>query len=326
MAPRRTQRPRRTPSPRRPARSSPRSRTSTRTSATAGPARTTGQGRDFDRPGRLTAPLLAELDPPRDAGGLSVRPGAVHGRDQRRPGGARPRRRATSTPSRSARRRRDARHRRDPRTHAAPAGRAPRNRPTIEFARSNLAVPWTATARACSSSPKRATSRCAGRAAPASARPARPPSSPAIVDTTPTRSRPPPTEAHSSAARSRGTTWCSTCDRQQAWWLAPQRWVRGSHGACLGARQEQRREIMTEAGRAHGGDGAATSHRTKGTTGAMPWCRPRRGINSNNGGHHQQHRRGPGLAHLSFQTMSSVPAAFTPKYSAAGWPSPAPEG
>ena len=32
------------------------------------------------------------------------------------------------------------------------------------------------------------------------------------------------------------------------------------------------------------------------------------------------------LAHFIVSEAWSVPAAFTPKYSAAGWPSPAPEG
>ena len=55
-----------TPSPPRRARCSPRSRTSAPTSATA--ARPGDrEGRDFDSAGRLTASLLAELEPPRDA-------------------------------------------------------------------------------------------------------------------------------------------------------------------------------------------------------------------------------------------------------------------
>ncbi len=68
--------------------------------------------------------------------------------------------------------------------------------------------------RACSNSPRHATYLSDGPAAPASAIPVRQRSSPARSGTAPSRSNLPLMEAHSSAARSRATTSCSTCERQ----------------------------------------------------------------------------------------------------------------
>ena len=76
------------------------------------------------------------------------------------------------------------------RTPHPPAGQ-PGNGPTIEFARSNLAIPWSSDYAACSNSPKPATYPSVGRAAPASATPARPPSSPAMLDYSPDPVEPP---------------------------------------------------------------------------------------------------------------------------------------
>ena len=107
------------------------------------------------RPGRRPGPRLRRRGPPdgvvprpaRAAAqrrGVPVRTGTVHGGRQRRPGLDRPRRRRTSTPSRSAPHRvsRPASHRR---RHARRTHRPeqPGSGPTIEFARSNLAVPWS---------------------------------------------------------------------------------------------------------------------------------------------------------------------------------------
>ena len=76
--------------------------------------------------------------------GIPVRTGTVHGGGERRPGRDRPRTPPTSTPSRSAPHRVSlpASHRRRPerRTHRP---EKPETGPTIEFARSNLAVPWS---------------------------------------------------------------------------------------------------------------------------------------------------------------------------------------
>ena len=101
------------------------------------------QGRDYDRPGRLSAALLAELDPPRDAGAYLCGPAefmdemsaalAAHGLDaahlHTEPFGPA----APSTPGIAAT---------PARTPHPPAG-SPGVGPMIEFARSNLAVPWT---------------------------------------------------------------------------------------------------------------------------------------------------------------------------------------
>ena len=172
------------------------------------------EGRDFDSAGRLTASLLAELEPPRNAEAYLCGPtlfmeeisaglAAI--------GSAAP----TSTPSRSG-------------LHPAslPASQQRRRgRPThppanAEAARRSSSRAATSqsrgatTTRACSNSPKHATYQSVGRAAPASATTARRRSSQAPSTTTPTQSNPPPTAAHSSAAHSRTTMSCSICDRQ----------------------------------------------------------------------------------------------------------------
>ena len=67
VAARRPQRPRALLRGGGPRRSSPRSRTRASTSATAAPIRTTSRAATSTRAGRLTAALLAELEPPRDA-------------------------------------------------------------------------------------------------------------------------------------------------------------------------------------------------------------------------------------------------------------------
>ena len=195
VAARRAQRPRPLPSPPRPARSSPRSRTSAPTSATAAPARTTARPRLRQRgPSHRVAARRARAAARRR--GLPVRPGAVHGRDQRRPRRDRPRRLAHPHRAVRARAGADARHRGDAGADAPPA-----RRPNPEPARRSSSPaatspsPGAATTRACSSSPRPATCPSAGRAAPASATTARPPSSPATSTTTPSRSSPPPTAA-----------------------------------------------------------------------------------------------------------------------------------
>ena len=59
------------------------------------------EGRDFDGAGRLTAVAARRARATARRRGIPLRTGAVHGGDQRRPGRDRPRRRRTSTPSRS---------------------------------------------------------------------------------------------------------------------------------------------------------------------------------------------------------------------------------
>jgi ferredoxin-NADP reductase/MOSC domain-containing protein YiiM len=101
------------------------------------------EGRDFDAAGRLTGPLLAELEPPRDAeaylcgptpfmdeiraglAALGIRASRVHSE----PFGPAP----SVTPGIAAT---------PARTPHPPAGR-PGDGATIEFARSNLAIPWS---------------------------------------------------------------------------------------------------------------------------------------------------------------------------------------
>ena len=101
------------------------------------------EGRDFDSAGRLTASLLAELEPPRDAQAYLCGPApfmeeisaglAAMGIDASRihtePFGPAP----GLTPGIAAV---------PARTPHPPAGQ-PGNGPTIEFARSNLAIPWS---------------------------------------------------------------------------------------------------------------------------------------------------------------------------------------
>ena len=101
------------------------------------------EGRDFDRAGRLTASLLAELEPPRDAEAYLCGPApfmdeisaglAAIGLDASRihtePFGPAP----GLTPGIAAT---------PARTPHPPAGE-PGSGPTIEFARSDLAIPWS---------------------------------------------------------------------------------------------------------------------------------------------------------------------------------------
>ena len=223
VAARRAQRPRRTRSPPRPGRSSTRSRTHPPTSLQP------------SRSGRRRGPRLRQRGPPDRVGarrarptprrrGVPLRAHALHGRDQRRSGGDRDRR--ITHPHRALRARcgSDAGHRGDAGAAAPPARRA-----SPEAARRSSSPAATspsrgaASTRACSSSPKPATYPSAGRAAPASATTARPPSSPAMSTTAPTRSSRPRTEARSSAARSRATTSCSICDRHQRGATGPPR-------------------------------------------------------------------------------------------------------
>ena len=172
------------------------------------------QGRDFDSAGRLTASALAALEPPSDAEAYVCGPApfmdeisaglAALGIDASRihtePFGPAP----GLTPGIAA----------TPARPPHPPAGHPGDGPTIAFARSNLAVPWSGDYGACSNSPRLATYPFVGRAAPAYATPARQPSSPATSGTALIRSSLPPREAHSSAAHSHATTWCSTYDRQ----------------------------------------------------------------------------------------------------------------
>ena len=159
------------------------------------------------------ASLLAELEPPRDAEAYLCGPGAVHGRDQRRPGGDRDRRRPHPHRAVRAGAGHHAGHRGGARARAPPAGRPARDAARRSSSRAATSPSrGAATTPACSSSPRPATCPSAGRAARASATRARRRSSPARSATTPTRSSPPPTAARSSAARSRRATSCSTCE------------------------------------------------------------------------------------------------------------------
>jgi ferredoxin-NADP reductase/MOSC domain-containing protein YiiM/ferredoxin len=101
------------------------------------------EGRDYDEPGRLTASVLAELDPPRDAqaylcgptpfmdeisaglAAMGIDASRIHTEPFGPAAGLTPG--IAPTPAR---------------TPHAPAGE-PGNGPTIEFARSNLAIPWS---------------------------------------------------------------------------------------------------------------------------------------------------------------------------------------
>ena len=126
-----------------PRRSSRRSRTYARHVYYSRPGPNDLEGRDFDSAGRLTASLLAELEPPRDAEAYLCGPTpfmdeisaglAAMGIDASRihtePFGPAP----GLTPGIAAT---------PARTPHPPAGQ-PGNGPTIEFARSNLAIPWS---------------------------------------------------------------------------------------------------------------------------------------------------------------------------------------
>ena len=150
------------------------------------------EGRDFDRAGRLSASAARRARAAARRRGLPVRADAVHGRDQRRPGGDRPRRlphphravRARTGPdARASRRRRRGRRTRPP----ASPGAARRSSSRAATSRSRGAT----TTPACSSSPRPATCPSAGRAAPASATPARRRSSRGEVDYDPDPVEPP---------------------------------------------------------------------------------------------------------------------------------------
>jgi ferredoxin-NADP reductase/MOSC domain-containing protein YiiM/ferredoxin len=109
----------------------------------SGPGPDDLEGRDFDIVGRLTAPLLAELDPPRNAEAYVCGPsvfmdeisaglgafgiGAIHIHTE--PFGPAP----SVTPGIAA----------TPTRAPHPPSGQPGSGPTIEFARSNLAIPWS---------------------------------------------------------------------------------------------------------------------------------------------------------------------------------------
>ena len=201
------------------------------------------EGRDFDSAGRLTASLLAELEPPRNAEAYLCGPTpfmeeisaglaaiGVGGTDiHTEPFGPAP----GLTPGIAATPTRTPTH---PPANAEAARRSSSRAAT---SRSRGAT----TTRACSNSPKHATYPSVGRAAPASATTARRRSSQAPSTTTPTQSNPPPTAAHSSAAHSRTTTWCSICDRQppgQGALISRQARISGSEsGSTTGSRPSE---------------------------------------------------------------------------------------
>jgi ferredoxin-NADP reductase/MOSC domain-containing protein YiiM len=170
------------------------------------PGREDRKGRDFDGTGHLTASLLAELAPPPNAEAYLCGPvpfmdeisvglaaiGLDAGHIHTEPFGPAP----GLTPGIAA----------TPARKPHPPSGQPGSGPTIEFARSDLAIPGATTTRTSSSSPKPATYPSARRAALASATTARRHSSPATWTTTLTPSKLPSTEACSSAARGRTTT------------------------------------------------------------------------------------------------------------------------
>ena len=101
------------------------------------------EGRDCESAGRLTGSLLAEFEPPPRCPGIPVRTYTVHGRDQRRSGGDGDRR--LTHPHRTVRTRAgpDARHRSNTCADAPPTRRPTWKRRNHQFARSNLAIPWS---------------------------------------------------------------------------------------------------------------------------------------------------------------------------------------
>ena len=182
------------------------------TSATAVPARTTSKAATSTARAVSPRRLLAELEPPRDAEAYLCGPApfmdeisaglAAMGIDASRihtePFGPAP----GLTPGIAAT---------PARTPHPPAGQ-PGDGPTIEFARSNLAIPWSSDyasllelAEACDVPVRWScrtgvchnceTTLIAGN-----------------LDYSPDPSNLPPTEARSSAAHSHATTWCSICD------------------------------------------------------------------------------------------------------------------
>ena len=178
------------------------------------------EGRDFDSAGRLTASLLAELEPPRDAEAYLCGPApfmeeisaglAAIGIDashiHTEPFGPAP----GLTPGIAA----------TPARTAPPARRA---RPETARRSSSRAATsrsrGATTTRACSSSPKHATFPSAGRAAPVSATTAKRRSSPAPSTTTPTRSNRPADGSAliccSQTARRRRRSTCDALGRPQ---------------------------------------------------------------------------------------------------------------
>ena len=163
------------------------------TSTTAVPARTTVEGRDFDSAGRLTASLLAELEPPRDAEAYLCGPTPFMEEISAGLAAIGHRRRRASTPSRSGPR---------PgltpgiaatpaRTPHPPAGRTRRRPDDRVRPQQPRRSRGAATTPACSSSPKHATCPSAGRAAPASATTARPTLIAGDVDYSPDPVEPP---------------------------------------------------------------------------------------------------------------------------------------
>ena len=99
-------------------------------------------GRDFDSAGRLTASRARRTRATSRRRGIPVWARAFHGRDQRGSGGDRNRRLAhphrTVRPCAGS----DARDRSDTRAGASPTRGPTGDGPTIEFARSGLAIPW----------------------------------------------------------------------------------------------------------------------------------------------------------------------------------------
>ena len=171
------------------------------------------EGRDFDSAGRLTASLLAELEPPRDAEAYLCGPTPFMDEISAASGGDGDRR--LTHPHRTVRARAgsDARHRRDTRADAPPTRRQSRERPDDRVRPQQPRHPLEQRLR----QPARAR-RSMRRTRPLVVPHRR---LPQLRDhphrrqsstTAPTRSNPPPTEARSSAAHSRATTWCSICD------------------------------------------------------------------------------------------------------------------
>ena len=228
-----------TRSPSRPRRCSPRFRMCAPTSATAVPVRATGKVATSNASGRVSRHCSPSSAAPR-CRGLPVRARPVHARDRAglaamgldasrvhtEPFGPAP----GLTPGMRRNRR-----------ELPPARRRARQRPTIEFARSGLAVAWSSDyasllelAEACDV-PVRWSCRTGVCHNCESA------SSSAASSTAPIPSNRPPREARSSAARSHATTSCSICDGTNA---GPPR-ARGR----LSRRCRRRREVVTPAQR-----------------------------------------------------------------------------
>ena len=154
--------------------------------------RTTSKAATSTAPAGSPRRLLAELDPPRDAEAYLCGPTPFM--DELSAALAAIGLGAAPDPHRAvrARCRPDPGHRRDARAAAPPAGRASPGAARRSSSRAATSPSRGATTtRACSTSPRRATCRSAGRAAPASATPARRRSSPATVDYDPEPVEPP---------------------------------------------------------------------------------------------------------------------------------------